>query len=236
MKNINISIIVMLTALVIILLISDCSNMALVKKYKNKYESQLLVLDTVTHYKDKYGRAVSKIGVLEVQNAKQVLEIKSDKEIVKYLQSEVKKYKSQKPEIITVVEERVKFDTIIETDSVIVYTDSAGNKEVEYVIDFNGPWVYLYGKVNSKTSDISIELDNKYSVAFIKNKRTKKMEVFVTNENPYCEISEMLAYKVTIPKPKNFGVGVLAGYGINLVNAKPAPFIGIGISYNLFKF
>jgi hypothetical protein len=46
----------------------------------------------------------------------------------------------------------------------------------------------------------------------------------------------MLAYKVTIPKPKNFGVGVLAGYGINLVNAKPAPFIGIGISYNLFKF
>lgn len=226
----------MLVVIVIILLISDCSNMALVKNYKNKYESQLLVLDTVKHYKDKYGRSVATIGVLEVQNAKQVLQIKSDKEIVKALQTEIQRYKGKKPETITVFQDRVKFDTIIKTDSMLVYIDSTGNKEVEYTVNFNGPWVFLNGKVNSKTSDISIEIDNKYSVAFIKNRKTKKMEVFVTNENPYCEISEMLAYKVTMPKPKNFGVGVLAGYGINLTNAQPAPFIGIGISYNLFKF
>ncbi len=218
------------------LLLHDCSNTALLDVYKKKYEAQLLLDDSVRHYKDKYGRSVSSIGVLEVQNAKQVLDLKSDKEIVKYLQSEIKKYKGQKPEVITVVKETVKFDTIIETDSTIIYIDSAGNKEVEYLVDFNGPWVFLSGKVNSKTSDISIELDNKYSVAFIKNRRTKKMEVFVTNENPYCEISEMLAYKVTMPKPKKFGLGVMAGYGINVTNAQPAPFIGVGISYNLIRF
>ena len=232
----NITIIIASAIIIVMLLLHDCSNTALLDVYKKKYEAQLLLDDSVRHYKDKYGKSVSSIGVLEVQNAKQVLDLKSDKEIVKYLQSEVKKYKGQKPEVITVVKETVKFDTIIETDSTIVYIDSAGNKEVEYLIDFNGPWVFLSGKVNSKTSDISIELDNKYSVAFIRNKRTKKMEVFVTNENPYCEISEMLAYKVTMPKPKKFGLGVMAGYGINVTNAQPAPFIGIGISYNLIKF
>jgi hypothetical protein len=236
MKNINTTLILILTIVIIILLISNCSNKALVNKYKIKYEAQLLVLDTVIHYKDKYGRAVSKIGVLEVENAKQVLEIKSDKEIVKALQTEIQKYKNKKPEVITVIQEKIKFDTIIETDSTIIYIDSTGKEREEFIVKFNNNWVNLNGKVNFQSSDISIEFNNKYSVAFIRNRKTKKMEVLVTNENPYSKVSEIMAYKVTQPKPKHFGVGISGGYGLDLINFKPVPYIGVGISYNLFKF
>jgi hypothetical protein len=236
MKNINTTLIITLITIIIILLISNCSNKALVTKYKAKYQSQLLVLDTVTHYKDKYGRAVSKIGVLEVENAKQVLEIKSDREIVKALQTEIQRYKNKKPEVITVFQERVKFDTIFETDSTIIYIDSTGKEREEFLVKFNNDWVNLNGKVNFQSSDISIEFNNKYSVAFIRNKKTKKMEVLVTNENPYSKVSEIMAYKVTQPKPKHFGVGITGGYGLDLINFKPVPYIGVGVSYNLFKF
>jgi hypothetical protein len=62
------------------------------------------------------------------------------------------------------------------------------------------------------------------------------MEVLVTNDNPYSKVTEMLAYKVTTPKPKHFGLGITGGYGLDLLNFKPVPFIGVGISYNIIKF
>ena len=101
--------------IIFVLLMADCVHRSTIQDFKTKYESQLLILDTVKHYKDKYGKSVAAIGVLEVQNAKQILELKSDKEIVKALQFEVQKYKNQKPEVVTVVHEKVKFDTIFKT-------------------------------------------------------------------------------------------------------------------------
>jgi hypothetical protein len=233
MKNTLLGILVVI---IIILLMIDCNRKSTLQNYKSKYENQLLLLDTVKYYKDKYGATVSSIGVLEVQNAKQVLELKSDREVVKYLQSEIQKYKGKKPETITVIQERIKFDTIIETDSTIIYIDSTGKEREEFIVKFNNDWVNLNGKVNFQSSDISIEINNKYSVAFIKNKKTKKMEVLVTNDNPYSKVTDMVAYKVTQPKPKHFGLGITGGYGLDLINFKPVPYIGVGITYNVIKF
>lgn len=233
MKNITLGILVVV---IIILLMIDCSHRGTLQQYKNKYDSQLLLLDTVKYYKDKYGATVSSIGVLEVQNAKQVLELKSDREIVKYLQSEIQKYKNKKPEVITVIQEKIKFDTIFETDSTIIYIDSTGKEREEFLVKFNNDWVKLKGKVNFQSSDISIEINNKYSVAFMRNKKTKKMEVLVTNDNPYSKVTDMLAYKVTLPKPKHFGIGITGGYGLDLMNFRPVPYIGVGVTYNVIKF
>ena len=233
MKNITLGILVVI---IIILLMIDCSHRGTLQQYKTKYDSQLLLLDTVKYYKDKYGATVSSIGVLEVQNAKQVLELKSNREIVKYLQSEIQKYKGKKPEVITVIQERIKFDTIFKTDSTIIYIDSTGKEREEFLVKFNNDWVNLKGKVNFQSSDISIEINNKYSVAFMRNKKTKKIEVLVTNDNPYSKVTDMLAYKVTLPKPKYFGIGITGGYGLDLMSFKPVPFIGVGVTYNVIKF
>jgi hypothetical protein len=37
------------------------------------------------------------------------------------------------------------------------------------------------------------------------------------------------------PKKKKFSIGVHCGYGIN-TNFEPAPYIGVGVSYNLYSF
>lgn len=39
-------------------------------------------------------------------------------------------------------------------------------------------------------------------------------------------------------KPTRWGIGIQAGYGISLPDGRPqaAPYIGIGISYNLIRF
>lgn len=36
-------------------------------------------------------------------------------------------------------------------------------------------------------------------------------------------------------KPKRFGLGIQAGYGTTVTNIKPAPYVGVGISYNLIR-
>lgn len=235
MKDITTGILVII---IFVLLATDCSHRNVIQDFKTKYENQLLLLDTVKHFKDKYGKSVAAIEILQVQNAEKILELKSDREIVKALQFEVQKYKNQKlkPETITVVQEKIKFDTIFKTDSTIIYIDSTGKEREEFIVKFNDNWVNLNGKVNFQSSDISIEINNKYSVAFMRNKKTKKMEVLVTNDNPYSKVTDMLAYKITLPKPKHFGLGITGGYGLDLLNFKPVPFIGVGISYNVIKF
>lgn len=42
----------------------------------------------------------------------------------------------------------------------------------------------------------------------------------------------------TAPKPKRWSIGVQAGYGVTLKGGtpQPAPYIGIGVSYNLISF
>jgi len=232
-KNLSIGILIII---IFVLLATDCSHRNIVQQFKTKYENQILLLDTVKHYKDRYGKSVAAIEVLQIQNAEKILRLKSDREIVKALQFEIQKYKGQKPETITVVQEKIKFDTIFKTDSTVIYVDSTGKEREEFLIKFNDNWVNLNGKVNFQSSDISIEINNKYSVAFMRNKKTKKIEVLVTNDNPYSKVTDMLAYKVTLPKPKYFGIGITGGYGLDLMSFKPVPFIGVGVTYNVIKF
>ena len=69
------------------------------------------------------------------------------------------------------------------------------------------------------------------------NKKTKKYIAVVTSENPYVKINDILSVKMDLPKPKRIGVGVQAGYGLILGDPlKTAPYIGVGVSYNLFRF
>ena len=42
----------------------------------------------------------------------------------------------------------------------------------------------------------------------------------------------------TVTKPKRWGIGLQAGYGVTISNnqIKPAPYIGVGLSYSLISF
>lgn len=55
---------------------------------------------------------------------------------------------------------------------------------------------------------------------------------------PRREIVTVTNNNYTAPKPKRWSIGVQAGYGVTLKGGtpQPAPYIGIGVSYNLISF
>lgn len=55
---------------------------------------------------------------------------------------------------------------------------------------------------------------------------------------PRREIVTVTNNNYTAPKPKRWSIGVQAGYGVTLKGGtpQPAPYIGIGLSYNLISF
>lgn len=67
-------------------------------------------------------------------------------------------------------------------------------------------------------------------------------KAYVSGFNP--SLDSILVYPKTEvqtinikPKPKRWGIGVQVGYGLSLTPApKFAPYVGVGISYNLFNF
>jgi len=67
-----------------------------------------------------------------------------------------------------------------------------------------------------------------------KDKQTKDYKVVVTTPNKVVKITELRSVKLDLPKVKRIGIGVQAGYGIGKNGL--TPYIGAGISYNIFRF
>lgn len=69
--------------------------------------------------------------------------------------------------------------------------------------------------------------------AWISGYRPRLDSIYVFPETRY--ITNEIQVK---RKPTKWGIGIQAGYGVALPNGKPqmAPYIGIGISYNLIRF
>lgn len=53
---------------------------------------------------------------------------------------------------------------------------------------------------------------------------------------PRMETVTIMKEVTTRQKPKRFGVGIQAGYGIGTRDLKPTPYVGIGIHYDIFNF
>lgn len=244
MKNLREYLIVVLVAVLIILFIDRCS---LKNMYQNQTEQNTLISqalnDTIEHYVNDVGLMESKINVLQTSNTDLFLDAQIKNETVKLLQAEVVKYKSRLGTgSIVRLETVTKIDTVFNTTTVVSKDTIIKNGTLyvypEYGIGFNDSWINIQGSVNNEQTKLDIEMTNQYTVAVVKKKKWKEeYEVIVTNENPYSSTKELKAYKVTSPKPKRFGIGIQAGYGVVIGKViVPAPYVGIGLSYNLIKF
>lgn len=101
-------------------------------------------------------------------------------------------------------------ETIVIDDSLIIISDSVGVLPVQqkhYRADEYEVWVSGY---RPRLDSIYVFPETRYITNEIQVKR----------------------------KPTKWGIGIQAGYGVALPNGKPqmAPYIGIGISYNLIRF
>lgn len=101
-------------------------------------------------------------------------------------------------------------ETIVIDDSLIIISDSVGVLPVQqkhYRADEYEAWISGY---RPRLDSIYVFPETRYITNEIQVKR----------------------------KPTKWGIGIQAGYGVALPNGKPqmAPYIGIGISYNLIRF
>lgn len=99
-------------------------------------------------------------------------------------------------------------------------------------------WLNLNGTFSSLGKlDISLKMDISLDLWAGIDKDTKKPIAKVTSNNPYLGVLSINSIKLDAPRVKKFGIGMQGGYGLVLGdNVRTAPFIGVGLSYNLIRF
>jgi ketosteroid isomerase-like protein len=191
-------------------------------------------------YRNKDGQQVARIEYLEQKDLKALLDIKTKDAQVVEMQQLVEKYRKElkKGGTATIIEGTTKVDTV--TTEVIVKGDSIFPTYIGG-IDL-GEWVMARIEANRDSISLDLDIRNKYSVVFGKEKTgflglgKRKPFAEVTNHNPYSETSMIKTYSVTPPRPSRWGVGPLVGYGLTAGEEDPGLILGVGLSYHLFKF
>lgn len=193
--------------------------------------------DSIKSYKNKEGKLVESISVLESSNYKYILDIKSKDSTVIKLQDLISTYKNKlnKPGGTAIVIEKE------------VYIDTVFKKDIEYVVKENklylkdsivNRWVNTKYERNGDTSKWNIKVKDDFMIAVVPQKNGKKF-IEITNNNPYSTTKNMKIWQFNEPsnKSKKWGIGIQIGYGVssdNITNLKP--FIGVGLSRNILTF
>lgn len=224
----------------LIALMSTCQQERKASFSKQQWDLyKTLLEDTLVQYKDKNGILSSKVRVLEVLNKNQILELNTNKQTLIRLQDELKVQQGRVTNSVG-FSGQTKFDTIIKTQIKYVYDTLYQNGDTilvplkKYAVHHNDRWINVNFDSDSSNTEISIQVENEYTVSLVKNK--KKYEAIVKNYNPYSSVSEISAVSLQgLPRNKRFGVGVQMGYGLNS-SLKLQPYIGLGLSYNIIRF
>jgi hypothetical protein len=203
----------------------------------NLYEASQ---DTLVSYKNKYGEQISQISILETNNKKMFLKMKTQDSTIIKLQKMVKDYEgiigsatlvsnttSSSGASFTIIN-NTEYDTIIKDSIVYLYP--------QYETTWGNKWEqgYILAKKDSIFRDIKIRNEFEIITGLVKNGWFKKKtnEVIIKNLNPNTITQELRTFELK-QTDKKFYISLQGGYGIGLRNFQPTPYIGIGLSYNL---
>ncbi len=243
-KNIAI---VALVVIIIILLANHCQSN---KDWETKLSlKEAVYLDSLKTWKDKDGANHAKINLLEADNIKDFLTIKSQKEDIIRLQALVKENKNNLGEhgSATVLTTEGKFSTTTGKPNITFNNPTVSDKPCDTIYpNYQSPFGDKWVNGNVFASKDSIKVDLKYKDMFdlvIGEEKTGFLNLGkavpyadVKSYNPYTEVKEYRTYRVKAAPPKKFGIGPVAAYGFGTSSLTPQFFIGIGGSFNLIRF
>lgn len=194
-------------------------------------------VDSVFYWKDKYNNTVASLKGKEEQfGYKEKMLLDSIAKIHHVKPDRIKEY-------VTVYQKGQAVITTIEKP-VITYVDSGKGKEIKSVFQmFESPYYLAEATIDlsGDSSRLALQTIDTLSIVwkevregkFLRKKNYLQLDV--TNKNPYNYIVGVEAYRVPLPKPKKFGIGIVAGYGLGN-NFQATPIVGVGVSYNLIRF
>lgn len=196
--------------------------------------------DSISTWKEKDGRNMAKIAVLETANTNTLLEFESTNETINELKSLVRSNRKllKKQGSASVIKSETKIDTTTITQ---VSKDTISGFPI-YKSSVSNNW-YSISSISTKDStNYKLNTFSNLNLTIGREKQGlfKKSKPFAiaNDDNPYTNIKDMRTYQVTLPKPKRIGVGPYIGYGLTLTgeDVKTGWQVGIGVNYNLIRF
>ena len=213
------------------------------RRANNAPQAQYSALnDTISYYKYKYNQAL-------VYAAEKDQIITTQREALQrgeLEKAELKALNLKKVSELTAL--KIKIDTLLQavshTDK-LVYIDTCMGYDMPQaaiMLPFSfiddDEWMAMRGDFDEWGQlDINLRVDAGLDVWTGLDKSTKQYKAIVTTDNPYINITGIRSFKFDVPRPKKFGLGVFAGYGITVAGeVKATPMIGVGLNYNLITF
>jgi hypothetical protein len=199
--------------------------------------------DSLVFYKRADSTGKASIAVIQMDRAKDFIELQIKDREIQELQKTVKEYKGKLKAgssvtnalIETVAELRNRPTTIFKAgDTTII--DSIAYVYPTYTSSIENEWITLKDTISRDTAIHYLKVKNKFSVIVGYDK--KKPFVDLITQNPYTETKSLRTYQVSLPKQKRWGIGLSAGVTatFNNLQVRPAPYVGVGINYNLIRF
>lgn len=190
--------------------------------------------DSITYYRDAYNNLYAKTSIIETDNEKYFLQIKSKDSTIIRLQNLVSKYKKNLNAggSVTVIKDSIYIDrykpVILGKDTIVfsqsVLLDTVSNK-----------WIKAKYGFDKGVSVLNLSVLNDYEIVIGKDSKTRQNFVQVKNNNPYTTVNTLKTFRKELPKDKKLGLGFYVGYGLN-TNMQLKPSIGISLNYNLIEF
>ena len=183
------------------------------------------------------GQETAKISVIQAENKKQLLAIKSKDSSIIRLQATVKDYKGKLNTAIVLSNTtniKGSSQTTVLRDTVTI----SGEQQIAqfYETRWSNKWEdgYILAKPDSIHRDIKIKNDFQITLGAVSNGwfKPKDYEVKILNLNPNTATKELRSYQVK-EQPKRISLGVQVGYGFGLLDFKAQPYVGLGLQYNL---
>lgn len=247
----------------VLLLMKQCNEGGLKRELTELQNFNSALIDTIKVVKNKDGTKTTSITTIQTQDIDDFLAItkgivdKKDEEIQR-LRTEVLKYKGklEAGSSVTTVTATTNFQssshTLLSPNSDTIYLDNTAYIYPEYIVSDTGrsispslnkeiDWVILNGTINKDNSNIGLSITNMYSVVIGYEGKFKKRKpvAYVTNENPYTDVSSMRTYQVKVPAERRLGIGIAVGYGGYFDPVKlrvgSGVIAGITLNYNIFK-
>jgi hypothetical protein len=129
--------------------------------------------------------------------------------------------------------------TVNNTTSTTIINDTT------YTSKFKDKWIDYNIIANKSETILNLKYTDNYTVTFGTEKDTSlpffkrlfsepKSYTWVTSESPYTTIKSTKTYAPKSLTSSRLSVGLIGGYGYDLIGLKPSVFVGVGTSYRLF--
>lgn len=215
----------LIIAFLLLLVIQQCSKRQhTIDSFADSYNA---MNDSLIHYKNKYGESVAHISLIQFENNKALLKIKTNDSTIKELQSLVKEYEKKiKDNSVAAI---IHITTEIH-DTILVYHEG----DTIY-FDKENEWITLYGQIIKDSLSYFLLVNNKFKM-IIGEENGKKYSEFISS-NPYTSTPVLRVYQ-NIPRKKRFvlSAGIGAGAGVDLLTKKFCLPVSANINFGIKIF